>query len=420
VTTDIVAGGDCTVGSSFVASNAAGGTGTLASGSATLEVDLVDPSGVVISLVTLPITLVGGTPSLAGIELSGSSAVIEGAFVPYTATIANPGGGLTGVSLQGFLHQGTTLRAASGSLVNCGNGGGILPTGTCAFTFGYSATNTAGGSGTLVPGSATLEVQLRGANGTVLDTRNLTVTLLSGVPHITGLTLSAATAVIGGAFVPYTATLQNLGASRSGIALQGFLHQGSVAQAAGGSVVNCGAGTGVLPTGTCTFTFGYVASNSAGGSGTLVPGPATLEVQLRDGTGRVLDSRNVAVTLQPFAPIITGLSLSSITPVIGGAFVPFTIALQNPTPTLSGVAVQSWVHQGSTLRAAGGSAVSCGSGTGVLPTGTCNVTAGYIVSSTAGGVGTLVAGSATLEVQLLDGTGKILDNRFVTVFLQNP
>ena len=73
-------------------------------------------------------------------------------------------------------------------------------------------------------------------------------------PRISALTLSRNSAFIDGPGVSYTATLNNPGSSLSGVAIQGWMVQGAVTHAAGGTVVFCGSDAGVLPTGTCTVS----------------------------------------------------------------------------------------------------------------------------------------------------------------------
>jgi hypothetical protein len=198
------------------------------------------------------------------------------------------------VVLQGWINQGTARRAAGGSMVVCGAAPGVLPNGTFPVSGSISTSNTAGGTGTLVPGAATFELQLI-ENGAVLETKTVAVTLAPNTPSIGALSPNSDTVMFGSS-IAYTATLTNPGASLSNVVLQGWIDQGTARRAAGGSMVMCGAGVGVLPNGTFNVQGSIVASNATGGTGTLVDGPATFELQLLVN-GTVLETTTVAVTL---------------------------------------------------------------------------------------------------------------------------
>src|SRR3989449_1870569 len=103
---------------------------------------------------------------------------------------------------------------------------------------------------------------------------------------LVSVVLGSTTLVIDGVgvAVPYTATVVNgTDQTLSSVVLQGWIDQGGASRAAGGLVVVCGAGDGVLPPGTCIFVFPGVASNARGGRGRLVGGPATARFQLLQG-----------------------------------------------------------------------------------------------------------------------------------------
>jgi hypothetical protein len=125
-----------------------------------------------------------------------------------------------------------------------------------------------------------------------------TPTLVSfGGPSITGLSLGSSTIAIESG-TTYDVTLFNPGDTRSVVVLQGYVLQGATNRGAGGVNVNCsGTFDGILPPGSCTSSWTFSASNSGGGSGTLVPGPATFQLDLVEGT-TILDSETVAITLQ--------------------------------------------------------------------------------------------------------------------------
>ena len=114
--------------------------------------------------------------------------------------------------------------------------------------------------------------------------------------------LDATTFVIGGDAVNYTAIIQNPGDAIANVVLQGWILQNDSRRGANGTFLGCGQSSGSLPTGKCTQPWSAAASNSAGGSGTLVPGDATLLLELRVGNvtdGRLLASRSIPITLMP-------------------------------------------------------------------------------------------------------------------------
>ncbi len=101
--------------------------------------------------------------------------------------------------------------------------------------------------------------------------------------RIAAVTFSTTTLSLSGSqWADYTATLVNEGQSPiASVWVQGWAVQGSATRAAGGGVVNCTTELGALPPGNCTFRFSFRASNAGGGTGTLVPGPATATLELR-------------------------------------------------------------------------------------------------------------------------------------------
>ena len=225
-----------------------------------------------------------------------------------------------------------------------------------------------------MPGAATFKLVLKDGAGTGVDTASVAITLLPNHPLITAIALSRDSAFIDGRTTPFTATLENPGTSHSGMVIQGWMLQGTTLRAANGTVISCGSGQGVLPTGTCTVSFELSASNSAGGNGTFVPGAATFELDLRDSTGAVIDKATKAITLQPNTPRITALNLSTTSVAIGGPTVPFTTTLDNPgLSSHSGVSIQGFIVQGTTRNPANGTVVTCGQSAGVLPINSCTI-----------------------------------------------
>jgi hypothetical protein len=152
-----------------------------------------------------------------------------------------------------------------------------------------------GGTGTLVPGPATFELQLID-NETVVGTQTIPVTLQPNTPGIASLTPTTTTIAIGSA-PSYAATLRNPGAPLSNVILQGWINQGTVRNAAGGTMVFItGQAVGALPSGMFNVAGSISVSNTSAGSGTLVAGPATFELQMTMN-GTLLESKTLSVTL---------------------------------------------------------------------------------------------------------------------------
>jgi hypothetical protein len=398
----------CTGSSTFTATG-------FVPGSATFRIQLLDAYGAVQSTLTRAVTLVSAA-QISALSLTSTSLYLDGPLGSDQITLQNAGPSLSGVVLQGWINQGTTRRAAGGSVAVCGSTPGVLPNGTCTMTADVVASNTGAGTGLLVLGAATFELDLT-VNGTVVGTKTVAITLTSSAT-ISNLSLESTFLVLNGTATPYDVTFENVGASRAGMAIQGWVNQGSVRHAASGSLVRCGAADGVLPGGGCTFSFLASANNGLSGPGTLVPGAATFELQLLDTNNVVMSTRTVAVTIVANAPRISALSLSSATAVINGANVPLTVTLENPGPTSSDVSLQGWIVQGAVRHAAGGTITLCGSN-GVVPTGTCTMESFYGAANGLSGAGTLVAGAATLELDLLDANKNVLSAKSVQVTLTN-
>lgn len=135
------------------------------------------------------------------------------------------------------------------------------------------------------------------------ETNNYVVGTLTvapaGPPFIASVVLNPTTLVIGGPDATSTVTLQNPGSSVENITLQGSIVQGATTRSAGSAAAFCGSGTGILPNGTCTMTFGALAFNGLPGTGTLVPGDASYVLNLRQRVPpfTVMDSETIPITL---------------------------------------------------------------------------------------------------------------------------
>jgi hypothetical protein len=265
-------------------------------GPALFELQLLDTSGVVRSTSDVGVTLVAGQ-SIVSANLSSDTFVVGGPLASDSITLRNQGPSLSGVAIEGWLVQSganNARRATGGGVVQCGSGSGILPNGICTLSSVVSASNTSTGTGALIPGSATFELDLS-VNGAVVSQATVPVTIRSGAT-ITRLSLDAATSdtvLLEGSSAAYTAALQNIGSSLSGISIQGWLKQGAAQRFAGGTLVGCGGSSGALPNGSCTVASQLTASNNTAGTGTLVTGAATFELQLVDGIGTVLSTASI-------------------------------------------------------------------------------------------------------------------------------
>jgi hypothetical protein len=249
--------------------------------------------------------------------------------------------------------------------------------------------------------------------------------------RITDLSLASTTLAINGLATTYTATIAYDGPAKAllGVSAQAYIRQGSVSAAAGGTLVQCIPSLpGVVPQGTCTFSFTTSASNSSTAPGALLTrGPATFELRLYQSIGggtTQLASRSLPVTLVPNAPYIESVALQT-TNVFIGAPMPFTITFRNPTATTqSNLQFATAFTQGTLSRAGGGSMLNCGSdpdvSVGEMPAlSSCTM---QFTTQALGGVGFIEA-PATWEVRLKQGVAggaSTLDATTVQVNLSFP
>lgn len=219
---------------------------------------------------------------------------INGPVVPYTYTVYNA----TGTSaadfvIQTFVEQGDARRTAGGEAVSCGAGTGVLPPGMCQDDFTIGASNTGAGSGVLTTGPATARFELK-RNGAIVQVFTVGITLAEPVVIDVGIenvSLEGNILTIGGPAVPYTYSASNntgitLGTAPGSpspldaVQIQAWVEQGRVTHGATGTKVRCGAGTGVLPPGTCNDTWSILASYADGAPGLFVPGSAFARFEL--------------------------------------------------------------------------------------------------------------------------------------------
>lgn len=418
--------GTCDMTFAAVASNSApGSVGSLAPGSATFILHVIqtsDAGDTELASKSLLVNLVA-TPSMT-VTLSPTTITIGGAAATATAVIQNPANSLPGVLLQGWLIQGVApnqvRKATGGSLVTCGSNAGVLPPGTCTMTIPVSASNAASGIGTLVAGPATFQLELNQSTSsgtTTFDVETVPVTLVVPQPvRITGVTIPASITL--GAATPFTAFIDNTAGALSPVVLQGTITQGTASRAAGGRQVQCNSGPiGELPTGSCTVFSNVVAFNAPNaGTGTLIPGAATLQLDLQQGS-TVLDTKTIPITLVMSGPGIIGIELSARDVLIGESL-NYTATFYNPTNTaISSAGIQGYLTQDPIFDfGTGGTTLTCaGANQGELPPGLCAVS---FTLGTRNVFGTPAwnPGAATWRLELTTGN-TLLDSKELVIFL---
>jgi hypothetical protein len=346
--------------------------------------------------------------AITDLSLSSKTIVINGPIVTYTTTISSSTQSFRGLTVRAYFVQNHVR-------IQVGDQG--LP---CAFgTVNCTYTNPIQTPG-VVPGPAQFELQLLDANGVVQSTRDVGVSLAAG-QTINSVILRSNSLVVGGPVVSDSITLVNQQPSVSGVAIQGWLIQSgtnNARRATGGSAVQCGSGSGILPNGFCSMFSVIAASNTSAGTGTLIPGAATFELDL-SVNGTVVSQQTVPVTIVSGATI-TGLSLAAATSdtlLLEDSSAPYTATLQNIGSSVSGISIEGFVTQGTARRFAGGTPVSCGGTSGVLPNGSCTVSSQLSATNNTAGVGTLSTGAATFKLQLVDGSGAVLSTATIPLYI---
>jgi hypothetical protein len=333
-------------------------------------------------------------PTITSLSLPNSTLSIEGASMSYTATLSNSGPTRSGVVAQGYIVQGSARRAAGGTQVNCGAGTGVLPTGTCQISFTVVAGNSLQGSGTLVPGGATFELDLTAGSSTT--TRTTGVNLIANVTTTSLRTLS-----LSGAPGDFNANTQGGSQTVSGLSYQMTVIQGQVHRSAGSAPLTCFGGfspAGTLPAnGFCLTPLAPVVTVSADGSNILLPGPATFQVSLLQGS-TVLSTKSWPIT------IINARFLDitpSVNPMrIGGGSQLFTASIYNASDAIGNVRVNAYVKQPTGSRSTAIVApISCGYGSGYLPIGSCVIIGSYAADTNVF-FHTITPGPATLTLEL--------------------
>jgi hypothetical protein len=427
--------GTCNMSFSASAFNTTG-VPVLAPGDATFKLQLIQADGTTSTTFderSVAITLLSSR-TIESVEFASTQLEI-GAAAPYTVKIKNIGPAISLVLVQGEIVQdtpiGTVRRGTTAGVVACGQTIGSLPnTGAGVCTLQLNAViPTPGPLGTLVPGPARFIAHLvhRTPNGDVeLDAEIVEVTLIDSGPSITSINPTSTFVVIGSGFTSMMATLQNNGASLTGVDMQGWISQPTGARrSAGGTQIRCGGSVpdGTLPTGTCTTPGDILAFNTNSGDGTLVPGPATFELELRRlsaGVLTTLATKTIPITLVDNTTGIVSIQLSSTSiPLEGSRSYVATVYNATSTP-ISNVVLQGYMEQqsGAVSRAGGGAAVQCPAFAQGGPGG-CALTFQAVASNTNGGQGTLVPDPATFRVQLVSGS-TVIDTKSVEVTLTSP
>jgi len=198
----------------------------------------------------------------------------------------------------------------------------------------------------------------------------------------------------------------------AGISLSATIVQGNASRAAGSAVPDCGRGPGAIPPlANCGTAMTVTADNSAAGSGTLSAGNAKLVISLLQasggGTPTAIDTKTIKVTLTEAGSVfIADLQLHFASMEIDGTQLnSYTMTLGNTTGAdRSLYVIQNYVVQGAVVHAAGGANV-CPGLTGVVPAGGCTFDWHTFAQNSLGEPGTLVAGPATLRIELIYSDG---------------
>ena len=157
------------------------------------------------------------------------------------------------------------------------------------------------------------------------------------------------------------------------------------------------------------FTAGHVESGPGGGGnvtvGTIAADPTPTATGRADfGTVPSNNPNNEHGAWLTYGGSITNVTFSSTNLEIEGPTVSYTAELSNVTGiTLApATVVQGWIDQGTASRAAGGTQVFCGAGTGEFPPGSCSIPFSLGANNTtSAGTGTLVPGPATARLELI-------------------
>jgi len=372
------------------------------------------------------------TPYISSLSVSQTTLVIgRSSSGSYTAMLHNPGWTRDPVVMATFIRQGTTTRAAGTRAVHCGDAPSVLPNGFCTDGGLLSATNTASGTGTLVPGSASFQVQLK-VGTTVVATRSVAVTLVYPPPIVTSVGQLPDTVLVPTALPrQFSFTIMNPGPPSDNTYFDYFIVDAGGALLAGslrgtGTLVQCARyPSPSLPTGTCTDSSYYSVYAPP-----PLPGPGTFGIRLTTQTGLELSRAGFPVVLLP-APRFTGtargvspdlrdplpahpdtgIRLDTLT--LGGPGIPFTVFIDNPGPSHSGVVLKAAVYKLGVPHAAGEVTL-------VLPAGTSTASLTVSAISDTTKPDPLPPGRAGLEIDIFDSHGTLIDRAIRYVMLVSP
>jgi len=250
----------------------------------------------------------------------------------------------------------------------------------------------------------------------------------AATPTITEVSPSSASLTIGFGS-DFTVAVANPApnASAGNLSVVATIVQGNASRAAGSAQPTCAGTPGLLPPNTgCAVPITVTPSNEASGSGTLSAGNAKLVFTLVAGSGAsatTLDTKTVKVTLIG-GVYVADVQLHFTSLQIGStALNTYTMTLGNGTGADQSIySVQGYIVQGAVIHVAG-SANVCDL-TGIVPAGGCTFDwHTFAQNSQPNETGTLVAGSATLRLDLIhfDGTtSSIVETRLISVELTSP
>ena len=213
----------------------------------------------------------------------------------------------------------------------------------------------------------------------------------------------------------YTATLYNPGDALTGVVAQGYITQGLTSRAAGGTLIDCHAGLGVLPNGTCQIAFTIVAGNNDVGSGTLVPGGANFDLEIVVGSQHF--SQLAYVQLVP--GILGAAAPSSLS--LSGSPASVAVTVQNTgSYDVTGVGYEVWIMQPGARHRWAQPLASCGGISAIIPASSNCTQLLTVSSSNESWVdgSPLVPGPATLQLILELGTGNVASRTFPITLTQ--
>jgi hypothetical protein len=297
------------------------------------------------------------TFTIGGIRVDGDANVFSGNTLAALGDVVQVSGGAT---------DNTVTK----NIVKAGHNGFVAETNTFRNVFnGNTALSLDGLSAIDRSGACTNNTWRKNTFASALPLCILGVTLEE-------VTVTSSTALqLEGEPGMFSATITNQGSLMTDVALRSWVAQGRYTRRAGGfSLVDCRAAPGVLGLETCTAPGNsLIASNVAGGRGTLAVGGASAVVELVrvvDGDTGVMDSRAVPITVtrpvtgsyweikppMPTPRYYPGLAVVGDTLyAIGGEFAQTTVeAYHGTTNSWTTGAALPWRQDGAAVAAVNG------------------------------------------------------------------